>query len=150
MGAVELADTLQTLLEEDEEIKTQRELAAIIGKREAWVSDMLSVLTLPPHLREKLRISEVSVPYDTVMRIVRMPDRKHQARLLDLALTGASAAEMRDRINEVKGTKAKNGRVAVSVDGYTAAVTGPTGKDAQKNMLAAARALIVKLGSKSE
>lgn len=147
VGAIEMAEALQALLEEDGEIKTQRELAAIIGKREAWVSDMLSVLTLPTPLQAKLRISEVSVPYDTVMRIARVKGDKHQEKLLDFAISGAPAAEVRERIKEVKGTKPKNERVAVSVDGYTAAVTGPKRTNSRQKMLETAKELVRKIST---
>jgi len=60
VGVVELAEALKALLDEDANIGTQRGLARIIGKREPWLSDMLRVLTLPPDLQQKLRISEVS------------------------------------------------------------------------------------------
>lgn len=145
VGAIEMAEALQALLEEDGEIKTQRELAAIIGKRETWVSDMLSVPTLPTPLQQKLRISEVSVPYDTVMRIARVKNDKHQEKLLDLAVSGAPAAEIRNEINEIKGSKSKKERITVVVEGYTASVTGPSGMHAKQKLRTAAQALVQKL-----
>ena len=108
IGPVEMAEGLQSLMEEDKSIKTQRDLASIIGKHEVWVSGMLRILTLAPDLQEKLRISKVSVPYDTVMRIARVEGLDNQEKLIDLALEGASAAEIREQIAEMKGKKKKS------------------------------------------
>ena len=71
IGAVEMAEALQTMLDEDQTLHTQRELAALIGKPEDWVSAMLRILTLPAKLQEKLGTSQVSVSYDSAMRIAR-------------------------------------------------------------------------------
>ncbi|HZH97944.1 MAG TPA: ParB/RepB/Spo0J family partition protein, partial [Fimbriimonadaceae bacterium] len=67
IGAVELAEALRSMLDEDNEVSSQRELARILGKREAWVSDVLRVLSLPVPIQQRLRQAEVSLPYDTVI-----------------------------------------------------------------------------------
>ncbi len=103
IGPIEMAEGLQALLDEDETITTQRELASAIGKREAWVSDLLRVLTLPAHLQEKLRLTEVSVPHDAVMRIARVKGENHQKRLVSAVLDGATQREVRQQIDALKG-----------------------------------------------
>jgi len=55
IAAIELAEALQAMLDEDNQVRSQRELARILGKREAWVSDMLRMLTLPPDIQQRLR-----------------------------------------------------------------------------------------------
>ncbi len=60
IGAIELAEALRTMLDEDNEIRSQRDLARLLGKRDAWVSDMLRMLSLPPEIQKKLRHADVS------------------------------------------------------------------------------------------
>lgn len=103
---VELAEALQTLLDEDKSIKTQRDLAKLIGKRESWISDMLRILSLPPILQEKLRTSEVPVPYDAVMRVARVPESKAQIALVTDILEGKSNREIREKIKQAKDPRA--------------------------------------------
>jgi len=71
IGAIEMAEALQTLLDEDKTIHTQRQLAGLIGKSEEWVSEMLRILTLSPKIQEQFRTSRVSVSDDSAMRIAR-------------------------------------------------------------------------------
>lgn len=106
IGPVEMAEGLQALLDEDDEIETQRELAAAIGKRETWVSDILRILTLPPRLQQKLRTSEVSIPYDAVMRIARVEGEKNQKELVGAVLKGATNRDIREQIDALKGKRA--------------------------------------------
>jgi hypothetical protein len=68
-----MAEALQTLLDEDKSIATQRQLAALIGKSEPWVSDMLRILNLPAKLQTKLRTSETSVAYEKPMKAAPPP-----------------------------------------------------------------------------
>jgi ParB family transcriptional regulator, chromosome partitioning protein len=151
VGAVEMAEALQALIDEDPSIKTQRKLAEMIGKRESWVSDMLSVLTLPAKLQEKLRTSEVPVSYDSTMRIARAKDVALQEALVKAVLAGESTREIRSRIAEKKPpaepTKREAGSSATasasaqqlltlteSHEGYTATIRGPAGKLAKRHM----------------
>jgi len=99
---IELAEALQSLLDEDAGVKTQRELATLIGKRESWVSDMLRILTLPPKLQQELRSSEVSVPYDAVMRVSRVAEPAAQRSLIKDIVKGKSNREIREKIKQVK------------------------------------------------
>ncbi len=151
LAAIELADALQAMLDEDGEVRTQRELARILGKREAWISDMLRMLSLPLEVQHRLRHAEVSLPYDTVIRIARVPDPKVQIEMLDLALNGTSNTELRRRIGDFnEGAKAphrrrKTERLSVSLDGYTATVSGPVGKNARELMKNAVEELREKL-----
>ncbi len=151
LGAVDLAEALQAMLDEDNQINSQRELARVLGKREAWVSDMLRVLSIPIALQTKLRHSEIAVPYDTIIRIARITDASEQKRLTELVLSGTSNTELRRHIGELKDDKSarrnKTARASVSVDGYTASVVGPAGSDAQNCMKAAVESLLEKLES---
>ena len=150
---VELAEALQAILDEDPAVKTQRDLAKMIGKRESWVSDMLRILTLPAALQQELRTSEAVVPYDAIMRISRQPDAKFQKGLVKDVLDGKSNREIRAKIDEAKGKKvtvatpkqpaktsepAKDQTYRIDLPSATVAVTfkkGPVSKSSVKAML---------------
>jgi ParB/RepB/Spo0J family partition protein len=153
LGAVDLAEALQAMLDEDNQITSQRELARVLGKREAWVSDMLRVLSLPIALQTRLRHSEISVPYDTIIRIARITDEDEQKRLAELALSGLSNTELRRSIGELKNNKVtrrkRTERVSVMVEGYTASVVGPAGDNVSQHMKAAVESLLEKLADLS-
>ena len=76
LGPVEAAEGLQALLDEDDAIHTQEGLATVLGKSKQWVSEMLRILTLPPRLQEKVRTSELTLPYDAITRVARLLDEK--------------------------------------------------------------------------
>lgn len=103
VGPVEMAEGLRTLLDEDDTIENQAQLARLIGKRKAWISDTLRILDLAPALQRKVRISELSINYDSISRIARLEDQAAQARLIDAVLGGATHAEIREQIDEIKG-----------------------------------------------
>ncbi len=143
IAAIELAEALQAMLDEDNHVRSQRELARILGKREAWVSDMLRMLSLPPAVQQRLRDADVSLPYDTVIRVARVSDPAVQREMLDLALSGTGNTELRRRIGDFNQSSKTNHRkkktesASVALDGYTATVFGPSGKNAHERMKAA-------------
>ena len=145
VGAIEMAEALQSILTDDPTVKNQAGLARIIGKPETWVSDMLRVLTLPAEMQEKVRISELSIAYDTVGRIARVKDREEQAALLDAALQGVGAPEIRRRIRERKEQQTATERIVERFGLFTASVQGPSGRGANEKMQAAVEALLAKL-----
>lgn len=104
IGPVEMAEALQSLLEDDQ-VTSQRQLAIVIGKKETWVSDMLGILRLQPKLRQKLQTSETSLPYDAVAKIARLKDEEIQKRLVADLLKGATNRDIRQKIDELKGKK---------------------------------------------
>jgi len=99
LGPVELAEALQALLEEDASIGTQRKLAEVIGKSEVWVSEMLKVLEMPAPLQEKLRTSEVEIPYDSATKVARVKDDALQSDLVEDLLKGATIRDIRQKID---------------------------------------------------
>ena len=105
----ELADSLRTLLDDNPNIKSQRELASEIGKPERWVSEVLKVLSLCKAAREKLRISEVFVANDSIMRIAREQDPKFQVELVTSAIKGAAPEAIRAKINNRKQSEGRGG-----------------------------------------
>ena len=152
VGPVELAEGLQSLLDEDESIRTQRDLAAAIGKPEDWVSAMLRVLTLPAGLQAKLGASQVPVPYDAAVKISRERDGGFQAELVDDVLGGATAREVREKIRSRKAPKASAGGAKASatfeVGGATVTIRATDGRPlTPARQTAALRAALAAAGS---
>ena len=108
VGPVEMAEALQALLDEDQRVKTQDDLAKTIGKDKTWVSGMLRILSLPVPLQQKVGLTQLSVSYDAMIRIARLDDTDHQEQLIAQLLTGATQKEIRDEIDRLKGKPAKS------------------------------------------
>jgi ParB family chromosome partitioning protein len=102
IGPVEMAEGLQSLLDEDGGM-SQTDLAQAIGKPKSWVSDMLRILTLPSELQVKVRTSELSVAHDSVITIARLTDNDQQQRLVKALLDGATVRDIRQQVGEIKG-----------------------------------------------
>jgi ParB family chromosome partitioning protein len=103
VGPVELAEGLQSLMDEHPKIKSQDDLAKLIGKDKTWVSRMLRILDLPAPLQAKVATSQLSLSYDAVASVARMTDRGDQERLIDALLSGASTRDIRQQIATTTG-----------------------------------------------
>ena len=110
VGPVELAEALQSLMDEHSKIKSQDDLARLIGKDKTWVSRMLRILDLPPPLQAKVAASQLTLSYDAVAAVARVADRGEQERLIEALLTGATTRDIRGQINAGKGGKGKEGQ----------------------------------------
>lgn len=108
VGPVEMAEALQSLMDEDDRIKTQDDLAQLIGKDKTWVSGMLKILTLPVELQQKVGTSQLSVSYDAMIRVARVDNAEQQTELVEAIVTGASNRAIRERIDEIKGKPKKD------------------------------------------
>lgn len=102
LGPVELAEALQSLMEEDDDIRTQEDLARVIGKTKAWVSNILRILDLPEDLQREVWTSKLSIAYDAVARIARLEDPGEQKALITALLDGGTNRDIRDRINGLR------------------------------------------------
>ncbi len=100
---LELATSLNLLMENDPTIKTKRDLAAQIGKSEVWVSKMLRILDLPEALKEKLSTSKVLISAEAASEAARQTDSSLQEALIDGLVSGATVREIREQINIHKG-----------------------------------------------
>jgi len=112
VGPIEMAEALQSLMDEDERIKTQDDLAKLIGKDETWVSGMLRILSIPVELQQKVGTSQLTVSYDAIMRIARVEQPVHQTELIGALVSGASNQDIRHRISEIKGTPKRDAATA--------------------------------------
>jgi ParB family chromosome partitioning protein len=108
VGPVEMAEALQSLLADDEKLKTQDDLAHLLGKHKTWVSGMLKVTSLPVSLQKKVESTQLSIPYDAMIRIARLEEEKQQTMLVDQLLGGATQKEIRDEIDRLQGRPAKS------------------------------------------
>jgi ParB family chromosome partitioning protein len=115
VGPVELAEALQSLMDEHPKVKSQGDLARLIGKDKAWVSGMLRILSIPPQLQKKVGTSQLSVSYDSMIRIARLDEPKEQERLIEAVLTGASVRDIREHIGAVKGKGKGKGSQASAI-----------------------------------
>jgi ParB family chromosome partitioning protein len=103
VGPVELAEALQAIMDEHPGIKSQEDLARLIGKNKGWVSGMLRILTLSPRLQGKVATSQLSVSYDSMITIARVENEKQQESLTEAVLAGATVRDIREQINSSKG-----------------------------------------------
>ena len=103
LGPIELAEALQSLMDEDDQIRTQEDLARVIGKTKVWVSSILRILDLPADLQKKVWTSKLSIASDAVARIARLQNRSEQETLVGALLEGATNRDIRERINHLQG-----------------------------------------------
>jgi len=156
VGPVELAEALQGWMEEDERIHTQDDLAKLIGKDKAWVSGMLRILSLSPDLQSRVGTSQLSLSYDSMIKIARLEDPRQQRELVDAMLSGATVKQIRERIDEVKGKPkrlsqspsaasepSKPKRVYHTTQPATVIVQGTTAKLSTDHVLRALREALV-------
>lgn len=102
LSAIELAHALQEMKEDNPDIKTNRDLAAIVGKTEQWVGQMLKVLSLPEETQTELWEAPQPVAYDSVVQIARVEDPAEQKRLVKKVLSGATVKDIREHAKEAK------------------------------------------------
>lgn len=103
VGPVEMAEALQSLLDEDQRIRTQDDLARLIGKDKTWVSGMLRILNLPVDLQQKVGSTQQSIGYDAMIRVARLDNSTQQRELVEAILSGATLRDVRQRIRLIKG-----------------------------------------------
>jgi hypothetical protein len=104
-----MAEALQSLIDEDDRIKSQDDLARLIGKDKTWVSGMLKILALPTDLQRQVGSTQLTLGYDAMIRIARMGEEKEQRELVNALLNGATQKDIRQRIDQIKGhTKPKS------------------------------------------
>jgi len=106
LSALELAQALSEMKEENPDVKTNRDLAAQVGKSEQWVGQMLKILDLPEAAQEKIRTADRIIPYDSVIEIARVADPKAQSELLKSVLDGANVRQVREKARGAKPERA--------------------------------------------
>lgn len=97
---LELAETLQSLLDDPNGINSRQQLARSLGKSPSWVSDLLGLLRFTPDLQEKIRSTKTPPSMDALSKIARVDDYQTQAALLDRALEGIPSTAIRREIQQ--------------------------------------------------
>jgi ParB family chromosome partitioning protein len=118
VGPIEMAEALQSLIDEDDRIKSQDDLARLIGKDKTWVSGMLKILAIPTDLQRQVGSTQLTLGYDAMIRIARLGKESEQRELVDALLNGATQKDIRQRIDQIKGhtkPKSSNGRDGDSI-----------------------------------
>lgn len=100
---VEMAEGLLALKEEDPTIHTNRDLAAVIGKSEQWVGEMLKILNLSGETKRRILESPHRVSFDAAVQLARLEAPEAQAELLVEIESGAPVRAIRKRASELKG-----------------------------------------------
>jgi ParB family chromosome partitioning protein len=106
LSALEVAQALQELKDDNPDVKTNRDLAGQIGKSEQWVGQMLKILDLPEAAQEKIRTADRIISYDSVIEIARVRDQKAQIELLDSVIAGANVRQIREQARRAKPGRA--------------------------------------------
>lgn len=108
VDAVEMAEGLLALKQEDPTIQTNRDLAALVGKSEQWVGEMLKILTLPESVRRRIAEAHQPLAYDAVVQISRLATGRDQETLLEEALRGSPVREIRRKAKELRNASQPN------------------------------------------
>lgn len=116
LGAVELANALQEMKDENPDIKTNRDLCAAIGKSEQWVGQMLKILSLPKPLQKQLSESEKQIAYDVAIEIARVEDEGGQKALVKEAVGGATVRLIREQAKSLKKNPRKAKKPSYSTE----------------------------------
>lgn len=107
LSAMELSQALQDMKDDNPEVKTNRDLAGMVGKSEQWVGQMLKILTLPEEIQKKVRSADRVLSYDSVVELARLEKPEAQAELLKSLLSGATVREVRQKARETKPSSKK-------------------------------------------
>src|SRR3954447_17121762 len=97
----------------DPNIKTNRDLAALLGKSEQWIGSMLKTLSLPEDIQKEIRGADRVIPYESVIQIARLEDEGAQRELLKNVLAGASVRQVREQAKTSKPSTKRAGKAAV-------------------------------------
>ncbi len=140
LTVMEKVDAIDALFENGEGYSSQRDLAEALGKSESWVSDILTIKRLATPLQEKLRSTEVLVPWDAVARIAREKNAERQAKFIDRLIAGASTGTIRRSLSG--GQRLRKISYTKELDGYIAWVSGPKSPNEREKMLAVLNCLM--------
>ena len=107
LSALELAQALHDMKADNPDIKTNRDLAALVGKSEQWVGQILKLTGLSESVQNQIRGAERVIPYESIIQISRVESEIAQAELLKGVLAGASVREVREQAKSSKPTHKK-------------------------------------------
>jgi ParB/RepB/Spo0J family partition protein len=123
--------------------RSQKELAAAVGKDITWVSGVLRIAALDAELLGELESIPNPPAYDCVIRIARIKDRTKQRELVAQLRSGATVQDIRRAIGKLHVGNTKTEFEIHTAHGFTARVTGP--ENNSERMLEAVSLLIKKI-----
>lgn len=142
LNPVDVARALQHALQSGI-AKSQKELAAAIGKDITWVSGVLRIAALDGELLGQLESIPNPPAYDCVIRIARVKDRSKQNELVAQLRSGATVQEIRRELGKLRVGKSTGEFEVRTAHGFTARVSGP--ENDPERMLEAVSLLIKKI-----
>lgn len=107
LSALELSKAIQEMKEENPDVTTNRELAALIGKSEQWIGSMLKALSLPEDIQKQIQDADRVIPYQSVIDMARLTDETAQREVLTAVLSGASVRQVREQVKSRPGRAGK-------------------------------------------
>lgn len=110
LSALELAQALSDMKEENGDVKTNRDLASLVGKTEQWVGQMLKLLSLPDGIQTELKKADRVIPYESVLQIARIEDEAAQKELLKGVLAGETVRQIREKAKSAKSESKRTGK----------------------------------------
>ena len=111
LSAMEVAQALQAMKDDREDVKSNQDLANLIGKSRPWVSAMIGLTKLPAQIQQAITKADKPIAYDTVIEISRMGDEAARDRLVKMALAGASVREIKATVQKLKGENKKSNQI---------------------------------------
>jgi ParB family chromosome partitioning protein len=105
LGIIELANAIQAMKDERDDINSNRDVVPLIGKSEQWIGSVLKVLSMPADHQKRIINSATPIAYDTAVQIARVKEDDAQLELLEDALGGASVRDIREKASTLKATK---------------------------------------------
>ncbi len=102
LSAMEVAQALQSMKEDREDVKSNQDLANLIGKSRPWVSSMINLTKLPASTQQKIAKADKPIAYDTVIEISKMGNEESRDKLVNMALSGASVRDIKSKVEKIK------------------------------------------------
>ena len=108
LSAMEVAQALQSMKEDREDVSSNQDLANLIGKSRPWVSSMINLTKLPASTQQKIAKAEKPIAYDTVIEISKMGNEESRDKLVNMALCGASVRDIKSTVQKIKEKEQPN------------------------------------------
>ena len=112
LSAMEVAQALQVMKDDRDDVKSNQDLANLIGKSRPWVSAMIGLTKLPAKVQQEIAKADKPIAYDTVIEISRMGHEEARDRLVKMALAGSSVREIKATVQKLKGESKKTKKTA--------------------------------------
>lgn len=113
LTALELSSALRAMKVVNPKVKTNRDLATLIGKSEQWVGQVLKLNTLSDELQEQIQNAGQKVSHEAILQAARVEDESVQKELVQDAIAGASVQQIREKARAAKPERTRAGKATV-------------------------------------